>query len=71
MRRCSKLEPLPSCTCTRLLPTLMLSCAVLSSPEQPGFDLYHLRGRTECVLGECYWEPPDVYHPHHRGSSGG
>lgn len=55
---------LPSCT-------PVLSCAVLPSPEQPGLDLHHLRGRPERVPGERHREPADVHHPHHRGSAGG
>lgn len=52
-------------------PLRWCSEALLPSAEQPGPDLHHLRGRTERVPGERHREPADVYHPHHRGSSGG
>lgn len=55
--------------CPQLL--ALLSRALLPSPEQPGADLHHLRGWAERVPGERHWEPADLHHPHHGGSTGG
>lgn len=55
--------------CPQLLALLIR--AVLPSPEQPGADLHHLRGRAERVPGERHREPADLHHPHHGGSTGG
>lgn len=62
---------MPGLETLALPPAPVLSRALLPSAEQPGPDLHHLRGRTERVPGERHREPADVYHPHHRGSSGG